>query len=230
MSTQSTRRKTRSDKGRTLPTSRDYEIMRRIGVFGTLSMDDFCWELGKYRGCPVSLRTAQDIFDRLEKLHYVKSKKFEYGKPAVVWATTPGMRYADLPYAYWEPRSAERIYHPLGMYRVWRSIETNPNYIVHWFRTYRALEHFEPEREHIPDIEASLTRIDQHLTQTVAIEYERTQKSAIRLDAILWYLVTHYDTSFYFTEDEAWTAVEKAIARLPEEYRSRVKMKSMSSL
>jgi hypothetical protein len=100
MSTTNTRRKQRSDKGRVLPTTRDYELMRTIGAFGALRMDDVCWELGKSRGQAVSLRTAQDVIERLEKLHFVKHKKFEYGQPAFVWATTPGLRYADLPYIY----------------------------------------------------------------------------------------------------------------------------------
>jgi hypothetical protein len=234
MSTKITR-KPRSDKGRVLPTSRDYELMRIIGTFGGLYLDSFCFELGKFRDGkaltkwhhrPASARTASDVIERLAKLHFVEMKKFELGKPPFIWATTPGLRFADLPYTYWQPRSIDATYHPHGVYCVWHYIESR--YIVHWLRTHRALEHYEPEREHIPDIEARITY--ETLTQTVAIEYERTHKAAPRYDKILPYLVNNYDTTFYFVEPEAWTAVEKAIARLPDEKRDRIKMKSMTGL
>jgi hypothetical protein len=223
-------RKTRSDKGRVLPTTRDYELLRTIGNFKLLRMDDFCWELGKDRGCAVSLRTAQGVAERLKRLHFIKCAKFEYGQPAYIWATTPGMRFADLPYTYWEPRSIDRIHHPYAVYRVYRYLSENPNYIIHWFRTDRALEHYEPDREHTTDIEASLTYIPTGITQKVPIEVERIQKSASRNDFNLRYLTENYDTVFYFVADGAWTGIEKAVARLEETERAKVKMKSLDAL
>jgi hypothetical protein len=222
-------RKPRSDKGRILPTERDYEILRWIGEQYLVRFDHLRWLLGKDRGCPVSQRTAQGIVERWKKLKFVVQKKYLFREPAYVWLTTPGLRFAGLPYSYWEPKIAT-VAHPHDVNRVRIYLEDNLRYQILTWRSERDIFWYEANREHIPDSEVDIIERASGQRMVVAIEVERTQKSAERIDAILRSLAEHYSTIWYFTADGAWTGIERGIARLPEAYSRKFRMKSLDVL
>lgn len=222
-------RKPRSDKGRILPTDRDYDILRWIGEQYVVRFDHLQWLLGRERGYSVSVRTAQGIIDRWKRLHFVEQQKYLFKEPNYIWLTTPGLRFVELPYSYWEPRITT-VAHPHDVNRVLIYLTTNGHYTMLKWRSERAIIWYEHRRDHYPDAEVDIASTETGQRQVVAIEVERTQKSAVRIDAILRELAHTYTTIWYFVADGAWTGIEKGIARLPDEMRGRFRMKSLEVL
>jgi len=139
----------------------------------------------------------------------------------VFWLTTKGYKYAQLNLRYYEPvpSSLSRLIainnvrlliaerHPKDTWRSEREIRAQQN--------VNAKDSTTP---HVPD--AELISPDGNVR---AIEVELTIKAEKRLESIVFELAAnkHYNAIWYFLPESVYSAVTKAVRKLPHEHRKR---------
>ncbi len=137
----------------------------------------------------------------------------------VFWLTTKGYKYAQLNLRYYEPvpSSLSRL---IAVNNVRLLIaERHPKDTWRSEREIRAMQNVKDSTPpHVPD--AELISPDGNVR---AIEVELTIKAEKRLESIVFDLAAnkHYNAIWYFLPDSVYSAVTKAVHKLPPEHRKR---------
>jgi len=149
----------------------------------------------------------------LYKAYYVRQK-------GVFWLTAKGYRYAKLNLRYYEP-SPSTLPHLCAVNEVRLLIEARcPKDTWRSEREIRAMQNVKDSTPpHVPD--AELISANGH--SVIGIECELTVKSEKRLEEIVFDLAGNkrYSTIWYFAPEPVYTAVKKAVNKLPAEHRKR---------
>jgi len=138
-----------------------------------------------------------------------------------IWLTTKGLKYANLRLRYYEPNPAT-LSHLYAVNDIRLLIaERLPKDTWRSEREIRAQQNVNPEGStppHVPDAEL----ISPNGTVR-AIEVELTIKAEKRLEAIVFDFAANkrYNAIWYFLPESVYSAVTKAVHKLPPEHRKR---------
>jgi len=241
-----TNTKTRRDKGKKLIKARDRIVLPWIAQQYAARLDQVQVLLSRMPGKggrPVSptgltLSAVLQVVARWVELGLVEYERGDADEPGWVHLTALGLRRLGLPYAPLTPApgSHQHLFH---INRVRLDLERrHPTYQWISERTLRAAL---PRRAegvtvpHLPDAQVWTPK-------PVAVEVERSPKSPGELDAILTELLIAgvpavggeapllYTTVWYFVRSNTRASIEAARSRLPEAYRTRVKIYSLETL
>ena len=214
-SLQKPKRKRRSDYGSVILTARDLALLRWIGeqyairfdhlqVLATRYSADLPNEVLGYHG-------VYGLSSRWVKLGLVERKKIFVGHPMWLWLTKKGLETAGLEHPYKVP-AISRFAHVHAVNGVRLHVEAKVGDSARWIceREANALRK-EAGQTHLIDGLVEYPDED----EIVGVEVELTQKRQTRLDSILKELRANYKSVWYFASDEAYSAVESAIKRVP---------------
>jgi hypothetical protein len=238
--------KPRRDKGKKLLTARDRIVLLWIAQQYVARLDQVQQLLSRLPGKggrPVSptgltLSAVLQVVARWVELGLVIYERGDADEPGWVHLTALGLRKLGLPYAPLTP-AASSYQHLFYINRVRLELERrHPTYQWTSERTLRAAL---PRRAegvsvpHLPDAQVWTPKL-------VAVEVERSPKSPGELDAILTELLIVgvpaesgeapllSTTIWYFVRSNTRASIEAARSRLPEAYRTRVKIYSLETL
>jgi hypothetical protein len=236
----------RRDKGKKLMTTRDRIVLLWIAQQYATRLDQVQVLLSRMPGKggrPVSptgltLSAVLQVVARWVELGFVVYERGDADEPGWVYLTALGLRKLGLSYAPLTPSEGSRQ-HLFHIDRVRLELERrHPTYQWTSERTLRAAL---PRRAegitvpHLPDAQVCTPKL-------VAVEVERSPKSPRELDAILTELLIVgvpaesgeapllSTTIWYFVRSQTRAAIEAARSRLPEAYRTRVKIYSLETL
>lgn len=206
-------RKTRSDKGRRLITTRDVITLTWIGEQLSVRFDQLEPLLARLRGREghnqnaLSRRTVEGIVERWKHNGLVETEKFVFREPAWVWLSRKGLSFVGLPFSYYRT-NITTLKHLYAVNQVRLFVEAHKGGAVLW-KSERALrrEQSNPQT-HIVDAEGEIAGT------VVGIEVELTQKEQSRIKAILVQLAERYETVWYFTTNQTKDAVQNALRQL----------------
>jgi hypothetical protein len=148
-------------------------------------------------------------------------KVFYYRSKGVLWLTSKGLKYAELPYRSYEP-SPSMLAHLSAVNDVRLFIaKRRPKDTWRSERELRAEQNArekDGKQPHIVDAELIGTS-----GKVNALEVELTIKSEKRLESIIFDLAgnARYDTIWYFLPDHIFPVVKKAVGKLPRPNQKR---------
>jgi hypothetical protein len=238
--------KTRRDKGKKLITPRDLIVLLWIAQQYVARLDQVQELLNRMPGkggrkvspTGLTLSAVLQVVDRWVTLGLVAYKRVYDSEPGWVWLTPYGLSVLQLPYARLAPKESTfpHLYH---LNRVRLELERrHPEYQWVSERTLRAAQPKREEGVRVPHIADALV----YTPKLVTVEVERSPKSPKELDDIFTeQLIVGLpqeggeaplicNTAWYFVWPKTRTSIEEARNRLPESYRSRVKILSIETL
>ncbi len=243
---QRTRSRARRDKGKRLITARDRVVLTWIAQQYAARLDQVRALLNRAPGrggkalSPggLTLSAVLQVIGRWVDLGLVSYERVYQREPGWISLTALGLRRLQLPYAALAP-AYSTLAHLYEINRVRLDLEDrHPEY--RWV-SERTLRTRQPRRQegitppHVPDAQVWQPK-------AIALEVERSPKSAKELDAILTELLIAgtpsplgepplvYTTVWYFVAENARFPVEQARSRLPPSYQGRVKILSLATL
>ena len=236
-------RATRQDKGIPRLEERDFIVLRWIMQMYAVRFDQLQALLARHSPKRdeledpehVSPSTVRTHLARWKALGLVKYKKILAAKedPLWAWLTPYGLRYLafeededeqPIVYTYYEPKPRDLAH----LYLINQArLYVERQYPTYTFRSERQLRREQAARpRHIkkPHITDGLFfRPD---GRAVALEVERYDKAGSRLKSIMEELAQRYHRTWYFVGKKARTAIETALAQLPETQRQRIQVLS----
>jgi len=238
--------KTRRDKGKKLIKARDRIVLLWIAQQYAARLDQVQQLLSRMPGkggrpaspTGLTLSAVLQVVTRWVELGLVIYDRGAADEPGWVHLTALGLRKLGLPYAPLTPApgSHQHLFH---INRV--RLEVERRHSTYQWTSERTLRAALPRRAegvtvpHLPDAQVWTPK-------PVAVEVERSPKSPGELDAILTELLIVgvpatsgeapllYTTIWYFVRSQTRASIEAARSRLPEEYRTRVKIYSLETL
>ncbi len=212
---QKPRRKKRSDSGRVILTPRDLALLKWMGEQYAIRFDHLQVLATKYsegrREKVLGYQAVYGVSSRWVKLGLVERKKIFVGHPMWLWLTKKGLETAGLEHPYKVP-AISRFAHIHAVNSVRLHVEAKRGDSIRWIceREANALRKEEGQIHLIDGLVEDLSD-----GEIVGVEVELTQKRQTRLDSILRELRANYKSVWYFASDEAYSAVESAIKRVP---------------
>jgi hypothetical protein len=199
-----------------------------IGQQGVLRFDQAQCYLGRMTPDPgkmkqpgiMSAERTRKILRPWLKEEVILYRTFFYGQKGCIWLTAKGLKYANLHLRYYEPNPAS-LGHLYAVNDVRLLLaEHYPKDTWRSEREIRAQQNVDPKDStpHIPD--AELISPDGNVR---AIEVELTIKTEKRFETIVCDLAANkrYNAIWYFLPDSVYSAVTKAVRKLPPEHRKR---------
>ena len=145
--------------------------------------------------------TVKDWVQRWRQAGVLESSRLLVGQPSSVWLTRAGLSHLELDYRLWEPKACGVAdLHAVNQTRLWVEAR-EPEAQWRSERRLRSGRAFQPA----PDAEVELRG------QRVAIEVERSAKTARHLQAILYELVRTYAGVWYFCPPATQGMMQRAI-------------------
>jgi hypothetical protein len=238
--------RTRRDKGKKLIKPRDLIALLWIAQQYAARLDQVQALLNRMPGkggkqvspSGLTISAVLQVVDRWVTLGLVEYKRIYDGEAGWVWLTPHGLSVLQLPYARLTPKESTfpHLYH---INRV--RLELERRYPAYRWVSERTLRASQPRREegvtvpHTPDAHVYTPKL-------VTVEVERSPKSPKELDEILTELLIVgmpraseeaplvSKTIWYFVWPKTRLSIEEARNRLPESFRSRVKILSLETL
>lgn len=216
LSSQKSKRKRRSDYGSVILSTRDFALLQWIGeqyairfdhlqVLATRHSADLPSEMLGYHG-------VYGLSSRWVKAGLVERRKIFVGHPMWLWLTKKGLETTGLEHPYKVP-AISRFAHVHAVNSVRLYVEERLGDNARWICEREVnVKRKEEGQTHLVD--GLVEYLDDN--EVVAVEVELTQKRQQRLDSILRELRSNYKSVWYFASNEAYSAVESAIKRLPD--------------
>jgi hypothetical protein len=238
---QKKKRATRQDKGIPRLEPRDFIVLRWIMQMYCVRFDQLQALLARHSPKReeledpehVSPSTVRTHLRRWKQLGLVRYKKILAAKedPLWCWLTPYGLRYLAfeedeqaIVYTYYEPkpRDLPHIY-LINQARLY----IEQQYPTYTFRSERQLRREQSARpKHIKKPHLTDGLFYRPDGRAIALEVERYDKAGTRLKSILEELVARYHRTWYFVAKKARTAINTALAQLPEPQRRRIQVLS----
>ncbi len=213
-------------------TERLEKIFSVIGQQGVLRIDHAQCFLGRMTPDPgkmkqpgiLSLERTRKILRPWLKEEVISYRIFFNRQKGCIWLTPKGLKYARLNprLRYYEP-SPSSLPHMYAVNEVRLLIEARcPEYTWRSEREIRAQQNANAKDStppHVPDAEL----ISANGNSVIGIECELTVRSEKRLEEIVCDLASNkrYSAIWYFSGEAVYTAVKKAVNKLPAEHRKR---------
>ena len=237
------KRATREDKGLPRLEERDFVVLRWIMLMYCVRFDQLQVLLALHspkRGElvdpeHVSPSTVRTHLRRWRILGLVRYKKILAAKedPLWCWLTPYGLRFLAfeedqdeqaIVYTYYEPKPRD-LPHIFLINQARLYIERQyPAYVFQSERQLRREQQQSPRHIKKPHLTDGL--FFKPDGRAIALEVERYDKAGSRLKSILEELAQHYHRTWYFVEKKARTAIDTALAQLPEPQRRRIQVLS----
>jgi hypothetical protein len=211
-------------------TPRLEELLRIDGQPGVLSIDQVQRWLARLSPEPNKMKDLSILSaERTRKIlrpwidqGLLLYKIYSYRQKGVLWLTPKGLKYAQLNLRYYEP-SPSTLPHLYAVNEVRLLIGARcPKDTWRSEREIRAQQNANAKVStppHVPDAEL----ISANGNSVIGIECELTVRSEERLEEIVCDLAGNkrYSTIWYFSPEPVYTAVKKAVNKLPAEHRKR---------
>jgi Replication-relaxation len=240
-----TKRATRQDKGMPRLELRDFIVLRWIMQMYCVRFDQLQMLLALHSPKReeledpehVSPSTVRTHLRRWKILGLVRYKKILAGKedPLWCWLTPYGLRYLAfeedqdgqaIVYTYYEPKPRD-LPHIFLINQARLYIERqHPTYVFKSERQLRREQQPRPKHIKKPHLTDGLFYKPEPDGRAIALEVERYDKAGTRLKSILEELAMRYHRTWYFVGKKARTAINTALAELPESQRRRIQMLS----
>ena len=214
-SLQKPKRKRRSDYGSVILTARDLALLRWIGEQYAIRFDHLQVLATRYSPDRpkkvLGYHAVYGLSSRWVKLGLVERKRVFTDYPMWLWLTKKGLETAGLEHPYKVP-AISRFAHIHAVNSVRLHVEAKRGDSIRWIceREANALRKEEGQVHLMDGLVEDLSD-----GEIVGVEVELTQKRQTRLDSILKELRANYKSVWYFASDEAYSAVESAIRRVP---------------
>jgi hypothetical protein len=240
-----TKRATRQDKGMPRLELRDLVVLRWIMQMYCVRFDQLQVLLALHSPKReeledpehVSPSTVRTHLGRWKILGLVRYKKILAGKedPLWCWLTPYGLRYLAfeedqdeqaIVYTYYEPKPRD-LPHIFLINQARLYIERQyPAYVFRSERQLRREQQSRPKHIKKPHLTDGLFYKPEPDGRAIALEVERYDKAGTRLKSILEEVTTRYHRTWYFVGKKARTAINTALAQLPEPQRRRIQVLS----
>ncbi len=220
-------KKPRSDKGRTVISPRDLKVLNWVAEQYTATLDQVRLLLGRDPGKGsraegnLSESAARQVIARWRRLGYAEQQKLLTNSPPWIWLTREGLQQLGVSYQFYVPRLGALAHlHAINVVRLYLELQRSES---NWKseRTLRTQQQFHVQgtiAPHLPDAELWTPR------GTFAIEVEMTMKEHARLLNIIQELASNYSAVLYFVTAAAYTGVELAKGRLPQDLQAKVQL------
>lgn len=185
-------RRRRADAGSVRLSNRDRELLRLVGEQYAVSVEQLARLIGR------TYRTGRWLRDRWRAAGWIESRQLAAGGPSLLWLTGTGARLCGSLYRLWRPNAA-LAGHVEAVVEL-RLLLERQLCLGRWIcERSLAKDRRRPSLDdaHLPD--ALLERPH----GPVAIEVELTQKSRVRLAAIVEELSVAYSEVWYFAAPQA---------------------------